>query len=265
MILTTIEKGDIEISNCRDEITKFRFKDHEYELVLSDLQEVRMSVYIYFNVKLFKENKLILSGEMLQPDQYYEPFSPNRKFVYIPLKGGGELINLENNQKLICSINWLSGNIFNNDSSKMILNGTDKFKVIDLISMKKVLQVTKKDNSLSHAFFKTNETMWYLKEDGKMDEYDFTNKKKKEISIISPFEQFNIDLKKFQSLINLKTHCLKMPEGGMAFSSRLNSWVYLNTKDKLVIETLIPTSEIKYSEGYKTNYCDVEKKFVEVD
>jgi hypothetical protein len=265
MILTPIKSSDFEIYNCNDEVTKFYFKDDEYELILSDLQEVRMSVYIYFNVRLFKRNKLILSGEMLEPSQYYEPYSPNRKFVYIPLNGGGELINLETNEKIICSVNWINGNTFNQNSSKMILNGTDSFKIIDLDKMKVTHKVSKKENSLCSTFFKTNDVVWSLRENGKVDEFYLTTKKKnKNIPIISPFEKFSIDKSKYQSLINLKTHCLKIPEGGMAFSGRLNLWTYINTNEKLVLETLIPTSEIKFSEGYRTDYCDVERKFVEV-
>lgn len=264
MELKEITKSDFKISDYRNETTVFDFDNSEYKLILGDLQEIRMSVYVYFDVKFFKNDKLILSGEMQEPDRYYEPYSPNKKFVYIPLKDGQEIINLDSNQKLVSSVSWFNGNIFNHTSTKMIINGANEFKVIDLIQMKEIFHQTEEKEYLNDAFFVEENLIWRFTPNGDIAELNLETKEQKIADIILPFSMFGIDLMVYKKLIDKKTHCLALPKSGMTYSGNLNHWNYLNSKEKLVFETLVPTSEIKYSKGYERDYCNVEYKYVEL-
>lgn len=265
MELKEITKSDFKISDYRNETTVFEYDNSEYKLILGDLQEIRMSVYVYFDVKFFKNNKLILSGEMQEPDRYYEPYSPNKKFVYIPLKGGQVIKNLDSNQKLASSVNWLNGNIFNHTSTKMIINGTNEFKVIDLIQMKEIFHQIEEKEYLNDAFFVEENLIWRFTPNGDIAELNLETKEQKIADIELPFSMFGIDLAKYKPLIDKKAHCLGLPKGGMAYSGNLNQWNYLNSKEKIVFGTLIPTTNIKYSKNYKTDYCKVDYKYVELE
>tara|TARA_B100000949_G_scaffold127868_1_gene112803 strand:+ start:2175 stop:3074 length:900 start_codon:yes stop_codon:yes gene_type:complete len=265
MELKEITKSDFKISDYRNGTTVFEFDNSEYKLILGDLQEIRMSVYVYFDVKFFKNDKLILSGEMQEPDRYYELYSPNKKFVYIPIKGGQEIINLDSNQKLVSSVNWFNGNIFNHTSTKMIINGANEFKVIDLLQMKEIFHQTEKKEYLNDAFFVDENLIWRFTPNGDIAELNLETKEQKIADIELPFSMFEIDLTKYKPLIDKKTHSLGLPKGGMAYSGNLNHWNYLNSKEKIVFETLVPTSNIKYSKGYNTDYCDVEYKYAELE
>jgi hypothetical protein len=262
--LKQINKTEFKISDYRNKKTEFEFNDSKFELILGNLQEIRMSVYVYFDVKFFKNNKLILSGEMQEPDRYYEPYSPNKKFVYIPLKGGQEIINLSSNQKIISSVNWFNGNIFNQSSTKMIINGANEFKVIDLVQMKEIFHLSQEKEYLNDAFFVEDNLIWRFTPNGEIAELNLETKKQRIANIELPFEMFGIELRTYKELIDKKTHCLALPKSGMAYSGNLNHWNYLNSKGKIVFETLVPTSDIKYSKGYERNYCDVEYKYVEL-
>ncbi|WP_299213629.1 hypothetical protein [uncultured Aquimarina sp.] len=264
MQLVKVNKEDFKIYNCDNEETEFEYNNFKYKLRLADLAEIGMSNYIYFDVKFFKENKLLMSGEMQLPDKYYNPISPNKKFIYIPIKGGSELINLDSEKKIESSVSWFNGNIYNSDSSKMIINGSTEFKVIDLIEMKEIYHSNSEKEYLNDAFFINNDIIWRFLTNGKIEELNLQTKGIRLISMELPFEKYNIELSRYQSLIVEKTHCLGLPNGGMAYSGNLNSWSYLNTKDKLVFETLIPTSDIKYSKNYNRDYCLVEYKYVEL-
>lgn len=264
MEIATINKKNIDYFNGNEEWTKFEFNGTIYKLKLADLSEIRMSIYIYFDVKLFKGNNLLQSGEMQLSEKYFVPVSPNKKFIYVPFKGGAELINLETEEKLISSVNWFSGNIYNESSTKMIINGTKEFKVIDLLKMKEISYVNEGKDFNNDAFFKDDNTIWQIKNNKEIEEWNLATNKKRFISIKSPFEKFGISIEKFQPLIEKKTHCLGLPEGGMGYSGNLNNWNFVNTKSKIVFETLIPSSEIKYSKGYERNYCNVEYKYVEI-
>ena len=265
MELKEITKSDFKISDYRNETTVFEFDNSEYKLILGDLQEIRMSIYVYFDVKLFKNDTLILSGEMREPDSYYEPYSPNKKFVYIPLKGGQEIINLDSNQKLASSVNWFNGNIFNRASTKMIINGANEFKVIDLIQMKEIFHLTEEKEYLNDAFFVEEHLIWRFTPNGDIAELNLETNEQKLVDMELPFSMFGIDLIKYKPLIDKKRHCLGLPKGGMAYSGNLNRWNYLNSKEKIVFQTLVPTSNIKFSKNYKTDYCDVEYKYVELE
>jgi hypothetical protein len=264
MQLEKINKEDFKIYNCDNEETDFEYENSKYKLRLANLAEIGMSNYIYFDVKFFKEKKLIMSGEMQLPDKYYNPISPNKKFIYIPIKGGSELINLDSNEKIESSVSWFNGNIYNSESSKMIINGSTEFKVIDLIEMKEIHHSNSEKEYLNDAFFINNHIIWRFVNNGKIEELNLQTNVTRLITMELPFEKYNIELKEYQSLIDEKTHCLGLPNGGMAYSGNLNNWNYLNTKDKLIFETLIPTSEIKYSKNYNRDYCLVEYKYVEL-
>ena len=153
MEIQEISISDFKISDYRDKNTVFEFKNKKYNLILGDLQEIRMSVYVYFNVKFLENNKLILSGEMYEPNRYFEPTSPNNEFVYLPLKGNQEIINLKTKKRFISSVAWFSGNIFNQSSTKMIINGANEFKVIDLLQMKEIFHFSQDNDYLNDAFF----------------------------------------------------------------------------------------------------------------
>ncbi|PTX58391.1 hypothetical protein C8N46_11436 [Kordia periserrulae] len=264
MELKEITKSDFKISDYRNKTTVFEFDNSKYKLILGNLQEIRMSVYLYFDVKFFKNDKLILSGEMQEPNGYYELYSPNKKFVYIPLKGGQEIINLDSNQKLISSVDWFNGNIFNHASTKMIINGANEFKVIDLQQMKEIFHHKEEKEYLNDAFFVEDNLIWRFTPNGDIAELNLESKEQKIADIELPFSMFGIDLAKYKPLIDKKTHCLGLPKGGMAYSGNLNHWNYLNSKKKIVFETLVPTSDIKYSKGYERDYCNVEYKYVEL-
>lgn len=264
MEIQEISITDFKISDYRDKNTVFEFNNKYYSLILSDLQEIRMSVYVYFNVKFLENNKLILSGEMYEPNRYFEPTSPNNEFVYLPLKGNEEIINLKTKQRFISSVAWFSGNIFNQSSTKMIINGANEFKVIDLLQMKEIFHFSQEKDYLNDAFFVDDNLIWRFDKDGDIVELDLNNQVQQFAEIELPFDKFGIDSVKYHGLIRKKTYCLALPSNGMAFSSRLNNWNYINSKEKVVFETLIPISDIKYSKGYKTDYCDVEYKYVEL-
>ncbi len=265
MKLKEIKKTDFKISDYRNEKNIFNFDCSEYQLCLGDLREVKMSIYVYFDVKLFKDKKLILSGEMLEPDRYYEPYSPNKKFVYIPLKGGQDIINLAVNQRIKSAVDWLNGNIFNHSSTKMIINGTNEFKVIDLIQMKEILHITEGKKYWNDAFFLDDDIIGRFTSNGELVELNLETGEQKNTNIKSPFAMFGIDADKYKILTDKKTHCLRLPNGGMAYSGNFNHWNYINSKEKIVLETLVPISDIKYSKGYKTYYCDVEYKYVQLE
>jgi len=262
--LGTIDKENFEYLNSSEELTEFEFNGTIWKLKLADLSEIRMSVYVYFDVKLFKGNKMLQSGEMQLSEKYFVPVSPNKKFIYVPFRGGAELINLETEEKLISSINWFSGNIYNESSTKMIINGTKEFKIIDLLDMKEISHVSKGKDYNNDAFFKDDDTIWQIRNNKEIEELNLETNGKRLISIKSPFDKFGISTEKYRPLIEKKTHCLALPEGGMAYSGNLNNWNFVNTKSKIVFETLIPTSEIKYSKGYERDYCNVEYKYVEI-
>lgn len=262
--LQKIKNEDFKIYNCNDEETEFEYNNIKFKLRLADLAEIGMCNYIYFDVKFFKENIILTSGEMQLPDKYYNPVSPNKKYIYIPIKEGAELINLDSKKRIESSVNWFNGNIYNSESSKMIINGSTEFKVIDLIEMKEIYHSNSEKEYLNDAFFINNNAIWRFLNNCEIEELNIQTKETKLISMESPFEKYNIELSKYQHLIDTKTHCLGLPNGGMAYSGNLNSWSFLNVKDKLVFETLIPTTEVKYSKNYDRDYCLVEYKYVEL-
>ena len=264
MELTTIVQEDFEELNFNEELIEFESNEISCKLKLADLSEIRMSIYVYSDVKFVKDNKLIQSGEMQLSEKYYVPISPNKKFIYIPFRGGAELINIETDEKLICSVDWFSGNIYNESSTKMIINGREEFKVIDLLEMKEIIHVTEGKGYNNDAFFGDNNKIWQIRNNKEIEELDLRTNKQKVISIEPPFDKFGISEEKYQSLIEKKIHCLALPTGGMGYSGNLNSWNYVNAKGKIVFETVIPTSEIKYSKGYERYYCNVEYKYVEI-
>lgn len=264
MELTTIKKKDFGILNRTEELTEFESNGISCKLKLADLSEIRMSIYVYFDVKFFKGNKLLQSGEMQLSEKYFVPVSPNKNFIYIPFRGGAELINIETEEKLISSVNWFSGNVYNESSTKMIINGTKEFKVVDLLKMREIIHIQECKDYNNDFFFKDNNKIWQIRNNKEIEELDLLKNKKKVIPIKSPFDMFGVSKDKYQSLIEKKTHCLALPSGGMGYSGNLNNWNYVNAKDKIIFETVIPTSEIKYSKGYERDYCNVEYKYVEI-
>lgn len=262
MYLKNIDKQSVEIYNYTKVISQFNFNGNKYKLKLAGLSEVRMSVYFYRDVQFIKNNMLVISGFMQQPDFYYEPISANKNFAFIPIMGKPLLINLSTGEKLISSVRWLNGNIYNNESTKMIINGVDEFKVVNLLNMSE--EYAYKKESIKDAFFINNETIAYFKNGGEIETIHLKTKEKKLNIIESPFQKYNISRKKYQCLMDKQTHCLALPEGGMAYSGILDNWNYVNTKDKLVFKTLVPKSGIKYSEGYDREYCDVSYSYIEL-
>jgi len=264
MKLVTINENEFEYLNCIEEWTEFEFNEKNYRLKLSGLSEIRMSVYVYFDVKLLKENTILKSGEMQFSENYYVPVSPNKKNVYIPFRSSAEIINLKTEESMQSSVKWFSGNIYNKSSTKMIINGTEEFKVIDLSNMKELHYIKEGKSYNNDAFFGEDHVILQLKGKDRIEEWNLNSSEKKMLSIESPFKKYGIELEKFQPLINKKNHCLKLPDGGMGYSGQMDNWSYINTKDRTVFKTLIPCSEIKRSNGYITEYCDVEYRYVEL-
>jgi len=264
MIFSQINKDNIKITCNEVSFFETSYNGIKYTLILKELTEIRMSVYVYNNVKLFKENTLIQSGEMPQPDKYYNPFSPNSRYVNIPLRKNGGVIDLSTGTQCSSSVGWVEGNIFNQASSKMIVNAVRQFKVIDLINMNTCYHLASSDNELLEAFFLDNDTIAYITNSNTLEMLNLKTNQSKSIRIQSPFEKFKINPSTYQPLKDKQTHCLALPSGGMAHTIHLNNWQYVNTNDKLVFKTLLPTSDIKYSEGYNRDYCDVTPIYVEL-
>jgi len=204
MELKVIDKTDFEVSDNRNKTTVFEFNDSKYELILDNIQGIRMSVYVYYDVKFFKNEKLILSDEMQKPDRYYDPVSSNKRFVYIPLKGDQEIVNLESEQKIKSSVVWFNGNIFNRSSTKMIINGANDFKVIDLVSMKEIFHLSEEKEYLTDAFFVNDNLIWRFTADGDISELNLETLKQTITTIELPFTMFGIHLRKYKSLIDKK-------------------------------------------------------------
>lgn len=262
MKLIELNENNFKVFKNYNEFYKFSFNDIEYELTLKNHKEVYMSYYFFEDVKFFKNKIVIESGRMQDSGGYYDFVSPNKKFILLNLKKL-EIINLETNQKTenIKLASSFRGNEFNESSSKVLIKGNQDFIIIDLLTMN---ETYKSSNNCKDAFFYDNDKVWIFFNNNSISELNLNSNTVKQIKMESPFSKFNIDIKKYQSLIDLNTHCLALPKGGMSHSINLNKWEYLNTKDKLVFKTLIPISDINYSEGYKINYCSVKYKYVEL-
>ena len=196
MYLEHITKDDFKIYNCYDEEIEFQFKDSNYKLRLADLAEISMSNYVYSDVKFFKNNAVVKSGRMQLPDKYYNPISPNHQFIYIPLRTSSELIDLTTNQKIESSVDWFYGNIYNYDASKMIINGSKEFKVIDLVEMKEAYHFKADKDFIKDAFFIDRNIIWRFLTNGRIEELNLETKETRIILVESPFEKYNIELEK---------------------------------------------------------------------
>ncbi|MEO1517471.1 MAG: hypothetical protein AAFV95_20780 [Bacteroidota bacterium] len=262
--MTEIRKDDFEKANCGQGTITFEYNGIPCRLILDGLYEMRMSIYLYSDVRFFKGNRMLQSGEMLLPEKYYVPLSPDQKYIYIPFNGGGELINLETEEKLVTSVDTFHGNSYNADATKMILNGGKEFKVIDLLKMEEVPHLAGTKDHRGDAFFKNEHTIWQLKNSRQLEEHSLLTADKRLLQLNSPFETFGVSRDKYQSLIDQKTHCLALPDGSMRHSGELGHWNHVHTKDKVVLETMIPSSEIQYSDGHANGYCFVEYKYVQL-
>ncbi len=264
MHLKTIDRDKFELRNCEDELTSFQYNGIDYQLKLGNLSEIGMSNYIYLDVRFYKGSKSVITGEMRSSEKYYSPISPNKKYIYIPFTDDSKLINLGIDESFKFSINGFCGNIYNKSSTKMILNGLEEFKVIDLLEMREILHVKEGKDYNNDAFFADENSIWQIRDNNEIEEINLVNNKKAIIPIKSPFDKFGIDKNRYQQLIDQKNHCLALPSGGLIYSGSLDAWNYVSTTEKLILETLIPTSEIKYSKGYQRDFCDVETKYVEL-
>ncbi|CAZ97512.1 Putative protein [Zobellia galactanivorans] len=69
MQLKEIQKTDFKVSGHRNQRAVFIFKGSKCWIVLEKIQEIRMSVDVYFDVGFFKNQKLVLSRAMQEPDR----------------------------------------------------------------------------------------------------------------------------------------------------------------------------------------------------
>jgi len=269
MELSIIDEEDFEALSYGKGWTEFQFKDELYRLKLAGREEIVMSVLIYRDVQFFKGSDLMLAGQMMECGDNYNLVSPDNKFIYLPIQGS-ILMNLETEERQDFGIRQFRGNVFNRSSSKMILNGTTdlagtgQHKVIDLFDMKEIRHVKEERDKFTYVFFKDDDTTLQIRGKNKLESFNLTTQEKKTNSIKSPFELFDVPLEKYQPLIDANTHCLWMPEGGMRHSESLNTWSFMNTRGKTILQTLIPSSEIKYNEGYNTDFCTVTYKYAEL-
>nr|WP_299035085.1 hypothetical protein [uncultured Tenacibaculum sp.] len=213
MVVSQISKDNINITNNEKSVYKAIYQGIKYTLVLKELTEIRMSVYVYFDVKFYKDNTVMLSGEMPQPDKYYNPFSPNNRYVNMPLRKNGGIIDLSTGAKCSSSVGWLGGNIFNQASTKMIVNAVRQFKVMDLEHMESCYHAVATDGDLMEAFFLNNDTIAHFIDGSTLEVHHLKTNTKNVIKMPSPFEKFDVNPNTYQTLIDKQIHCLALPSG----------------------------------------------------
>ena len=263
-ILTPIKPEDVRLFQFQ-ETSLFNFLTDEYKVVFGKATEVAISSYIR-EVNVFKNKSLLFSGMTIDP-LYLELTSCNNRYLFIPSENSYEVFDLHSGSSIKSNMALFNRNQFDATGKYLLVVGYKEYQLIDLIAGQVVLNADNIPLSTSNMHFGSDNSIWSLNQDNSVHQIEKIDPSGLSMAteiIPSPFEFFNIDKNKYQKLIDLKRYCL-WEGGGMRHSSSLNRWQLTKTREGIIYSTVIPISDIRYSNNYNVETCDVKDVYVTVE
>lgn len=245
--------------------TEVNYGRNHYEIVITEEKEVRMSYYLR-DIYIYKDGAILTQG-IAEDVVELNLYSPTNRFLFIPFANTPRIYDLKQNSYFSLNMTIVRFNQFDQSERFALVGRLTKYQVVDLLN-NKLIYDSKDDLSISGVRVGNDNTIWTM--DYEKDKCVLKRQSFNDLTITSepfptPFEFFNMDIKKYRSLQEPVNYNLWVPEGSMLISSSLNKWKFVATKDKnrIIYRTVLPVSVVGHKD-INTPYCKVDYFYIEI-